>query len=333
MNTVNPYAKSIAKAALEIKAIELRPNQPFLWASGTYNPIYNDNRMLLGSFQHRMLVCKGLLQAIKQAGWQNADYICGTSLSGIAPAASVIDMYEKLPKPHLLVLHKDELYIDTRLGFLQTYRLPKAICSTTPFAIPAGVEFANEAKIPFMYVRPQQKQHGKGKIIEGMPHTQQTTLLVATDMTEVETYLPILQEQNIVALPPIEKSELINLKRWNAANNPLEKETSLVGKKVIVIEDLISTGGSSLKEVTACREGDAEVLGVISIFNYGLESAQKAFAEANCPVHSVLTYDTLLEVAKEEKMFSESQLQLLASWRPNQPNWGEKNGFPAEPKK
>lgn len=95
------------------------------------------------------------------------------------------------------------------------------------------------------------------------------------------------------------------------------------GDKVVVIEDLISTGGSSLAAVEALRAAGAEVVGMIAIFSYGFEKAEKAFAEAKCPLYTLTNYDELLEVAEEQGLFSAEDKELLAQWRLSPDTWGK----------
>ena len=94
------------------------------------------------------------------------------------------------------------------------------------------------------------------------------------------------------------------------------------GDKVVVIEDLISTGGSSLAAVEALRAAGAEVVGMVAIFTYGFEKAEKAFAEAKCPLVTLTNYEELLEVAEEQGLFSAEEKELLAQWRLSPDTWG-----------
>lgn len=87
------------------------------------------------------------------------------------------------------------------------------------------------------------------------------------------------------------------------------------GQKVVVIEDLISTGGSSLETVRVLREAGADVLGVLAIFSYGLETAKKNFKEANVPVMTITGYDFLLDMLEREKKITDSEKNELKSWR------------------
>ncbi|OQP07925.1 orotate phosphoribosyltransferase [Geobacillus sp. 46C-IIa] len=95
------------------------------------------------------------------------------------------------------------------------------------------------------------------------------------------------------------------------------------GQRVVVIEDLISTGGSSLAAVRALKEAGCEVLGVAAIFTYGLEKAKQAFAEANLPAYTLTDYDTLIETAVRLGAVSEHDLATLRQWRENPEEWGK----------
>ncbi|WP_110932195.1 orotate phosphoribosyltransferase [Paenibacillus bouchesdurhonensis] len=89
------------------------------------------------------------------------------------------------------------------------------------------------------------------------------------------------------------------------------------GQKVIVIEDLISTGGSSIKAAQAVREAGAEPLAVLAIFNYQLDKAAQAFAEAGIPLQTLSNYTVLIDVAVQRGDIQPEDLDLLKSWRQN----------------
>lgn len=93
---------------------------------------------------------------------------------------------------------------------------------------------------------------------------------------------------------------------------------------VVVIEDLISTGGSSLKAVEALREAGLNVKGVTAIFSYGFAQAEKAFKEANCPYRVLANYDILIEKALNQGAISKDDIESLRDWRVNPSSWGEK---------
>lgn len=97
------------------------------------------------------------------------------------------------------------------------------------------------------------------------------------------------------------------------------------GQKVVIVEDLISTGGSVITAAEALREVGAEVIGVVAIFTYGLEKGKQQLTEANLKFETLTDYPTLLDVALAEKHISESDLTKLEKWRqdPSSTEWLE----------
>ncbi|MGQ1890005.1 orotate phosphoribosyltransferase [Thermophagus sp. OGC60D27] len=93
------------------------------------------------------------------------------------------------------------------------------------------------------------------------------------------------------------------------------------GQKVVVIEDLISTGGSSLKAVEALRNNGAEVLGMFAIFSYGFKIAEENFSQANVECETLSDYQTLIRIAAEGGYVSSDDLNALAKWRDDPANW------------
>jgi orotate phosphoribosyltransferase len=91
--------------------------------------------------------------------------------------------------------------------------------------------------------------------------------------------------------------------------------------RVLVVEDLISTGGSSLKAVEALKEANVQVVGTAAIFTYGFERATNAFSKANCLLKTLTDYDTLLEVAAEMGYVQPEDLKILSKWRISPENW------------
>ena len=180
----------IAKDLLSIKAVFLRPEQPFTWASGIKSPVYCDNRLTLTSVSVRNDVENAIAEVVKSV-YPEAEVLMGTSTAGIAHAAI---------SAHILGL-------------------------------------------PMGYVRSGAKDHGRQNQIEGR----------------------------------------------------LEK-----GQKVVVVEDLISTGGSVIEVVDVLREAGAEVLGIVSIFTYGMRKGLERLAAANVKNVSLTDFDVLVEVAADE---------------------------------
>ena len=199
--------RKIAKDLLDIKAVFLKPNDPFTWASGIKSPIYCDNRLTLSYPEAREDVEEGLASLIKEY-FPDVEIIEGTSTAGIAHAALV----------------------------------------------------ANKLKLPMGYVRGGHKTHGRGNQIEGIVRP---------------------------------------------------------GMKAVVVEDLISTGGSSLEVVDVLREAGCEVLGLVAIFTYGLDSSVKNFEDKNCKFVTLSNYNTLLEVALENGYIKDNELEKLRQWKKN----------------
>jgi orotate phosphoribosyltransferase len=131
-------------------------------------------------------------------------------------------------------------------------------------AIGIGMLVAQELNLPFIYVRPEAKKHGRQNQIEG-------------------------------ALEP--------------------------GKKVVVIEDLISTGMSSLNAVKALQNADATLLGMYALFTYGFEKAEQAFNQAQIELQTLCDYEHLLAVALKTNKISEVQSENLKIWRKDPANW------------
>ena len=93
------------------------------------------------------------------------------------------------------------------------------------------------------------------------------------------------------------------------------------GEKVVVVEDLISTGGSSLKAVNALKAADAEVLGMVAIFTYGFKLAEENFKKTNCTLYTLSDYNTLIDQALETGYISEKDVDLLKRWREDPGSW------------
>ena len=199
--------KTIAEDLLKIKAVFLRPNEPFTWASGIKSPIYCDNRLTLSDTQVRNDVENGLAALIKEH-YPQAEVLMGTSTAGIAHAAIT----------------------------------------------------ATILNLPMGYVRSGAKDHGRGNQIEGK---------------------------------------------------------LLPGQKVVVIEDLISTGGSCIEVVNVLREAGAEVLGIVSIFTYGMKKGLERLAAAEVKNISLCDLDTLVEVAADKAYIEPADKDRLIQFRNN----------------
>ncbi len=93
------------------------------------------------------------------------------------------------------------------------------------------------------------------------------------------------------------------------------------GQKVVVVEDLVSTGKSSLQAIQSLRDFGCEVMGLISIFTYGFDAATQAFKHAGCPYFSLSNYDALIKHALSKGMLNDAQASVLAEWRKSPDTW------------
>ncbi len=108
----------------------------------------------------------------------------------------------------------------------------------------------------------------------------------------------------------------------HGTGNLIEGEV-MPGKRVVVVEDLISTGKSSLQAVDALRKADYDVAGMVAIFSYGFDVATDNFKQANCPFATLSNYNALLKYASENQYISPSDLELLNQWRVDPASWGK----------
>ena len=98
-------------------------------------------------------------------------------------------------------------------------------------------------------------------------------------------------------------------------------EAANLGAKVVVVEDLVSTGGSSLSAVEALREAGCDVLGMVAIFTYGFPTAAENFAGADVKLDTLSDYKTMIELAAKQGYVHEDELQTLQQWRRDPANW------------
>lgn len=203
--------RQLAEKLLQISAIILQPQNPFVWASGWNSPIYNDNRRILSYPDIRNFV--------------KVEY-----------ARSILENFPEV----------------------------QAIAGVATGAIPIGAIVADVLSLPYVYVRDTPKGHGLENYIEG------------------------------------------NLKP---------------GTKVVVIEDLVSTGGSSLKAVEILQNSGYEVIGMTCLFNYKFPMAVKRFHEANINLISLCDYSTMIEVAEQSNYISTEEAETLREWRKDPASW------------
>ncbi len=205
--------KTVARGLLSIRAVFLRPEEPFTWASGIKSPIYCDNRLILTAPAVRDAVENAVADTIRRE-YPEAEVLMGTATAGIAHAAIA---------GHILGL-------------------------------------------PMGYVRSGAKDHGRQNRIEGR-------------------------------LEP--------------------------GQKVVVVEDLISTGGSVIEAAEALREAGADVLGVVSIFTYGMQKGLERLAAARLRNVSLTNFDAVVQTAAEENYIQPEDVARLMAFRddPSDESW------------
>jgi orotate phosphoribosyltransferase len=209
-------AQETANLLLQIKAIKLKPQDPFTWSSGIKSPIYCDNRIVLSYPAVRNHIKESLSKQVEEI-----------------------------------------------------FGKPDVIAGVATGAIGIGALVAESLGLPFVYVRPKPKAHGRKNQIEGQIEPNQ---------------------------------------------------------KVVVIEDLISTGNSSLNAVEALREeAKANVKGLIAIFSYGFEKANLNFRNKNVDFYSLSNYEYLITKAADNLYLNENELELLKTWHLNPEEWTPKS--------
>src|SRR5690606_8965583 len=107
---------------------------------------------------------------------------------------------------------------------------------------------------------------------------------------------------------------------WHGLGNRIEGELQ-ANQKVVVIEDLVSTGKSSLEAVEAIKAAGAEVIGMCALFTYGFPQAEQAFAAAKVELMTISNYAALMELAERLKIVDEDEMKKLAQWRLNPDTW------------
>lgn len=196
---------------LKIKALKLRPENPFTWASGWKSPIYCDNRKTLSYPNERNYIKWAFCKVITEQ-FPETEVIAGVATGAISWGALVADA----------------------LG------------------------------LPFVYIRSSAKDHGMQNLVEG-------------DLPQ------------------------------NA--------------RVLVIEDLISTGGSSVKAVEAIQQAGAKVLSLIAVYTHGFEQAEKLFEEMEIPMQTLSCYEDVLSVAVDTGYVTADDVLMLQNWRRDSANW------------
>ncbi len=205
MSMESSTSQQVAEYLLQIKAIKLKPENPFIWASGWKSPIYCDNRITLSYPNIRTFLRDAMAKEIKSR-----------------------------------------------------YPEVKAIAGVATGAIGIGMLVADALDLPFMYVRPEPKKHGRQNQIEGSFDPSAPT---------------------------------------------------------VVVEDLISTGKSSLQAVGALRNKNINVLGMVALFSYEFDVATKNMQNAGIELTTLSGYNALIDTAITTNYIAPEQEEILKKWR------------------
>lgn len=324
------YGKELAKAALDIGAISLKPNDPFQWASGYRMPIYNDNRKHLRYPENRNLITEGFKKIIRD-NYIKVDMITGTSTSGIAPAASLA---QELNVPigiieggwvNVYTQERIKSYLNLVAQLIDSKKVDyDVIVSTCPGSIIPAIFAANNKNLPFAYVREKQKEHGLKQQIESTIKENDKVLLL--DFYGNESYLE--RAKNAVK----EKGGKV-IKSLTLDIGDEREEPNLKGKNILHIEDLVSTGGSCIEEMKVWKGNSAIIDNALTIFSYDFPESLELFENNGIDLKSIFGYDKLLLTALEEGEINEQQHEMLKDWRSTPFEWGAKHGFPKVEKK
>jgi orotate phosphoribosyltransferase len=335
------FGEAIAESALDIGAITLNPLDPYEWASHFRMPIYNDNRKHLRYWKNRRLITDGFKHQIEAESIE-VEMVSGTTTAGIAPAASLaqalnvpINIFDG-PKDEL-VCHYTPEYVWQLVD-----KIPKEDCdvivSTCPAAIIPAVFAANKRELPFAYIREKQKGHGLKQQVEGILKPGEKIIVV--DFYNGYSYLerPVSTpaDEKIVGVGARKVLEDMGLTVAAVVSENIFPDYNggpdLKGKKDKHIEDLVSTGGSCVKEIETYKSNGATVEFCNAIFSYDFPETLQKF-EGVCKFNRLLGYDQLLEVALRKGKIKPEQHEMLAEWRKDPFNWGAKHGFPKVEKK
>ena len=206
-------AKQVANFLLEKKAVILRPDEPFTWASGWKSPIYCDNRLLLSYPEIRKFLKNNFCEILKEK-FPSTEIVVGVATAGIAHAALIAD----------------------------------------------------GSNLPMAYGRTSAKEHGRQNVIEGRIETNQ---------------------------------------------------------RVLVVEDLISTGKSSMQVIRSILEIPADVIGLLAIFSYDFPVASTDMNSLGITHYTLSDYNILVEEALQMGYIRAEHLELLKEWRKNPSEWGK----------
>ena len=315
---------------ITLQAVGYDFKNPVKWASGTRNPFYVDGRILQSDHHVRGILGKALASLLAKEEQKSAEYVFGIPNAGIAPA-TLLAMEIQVP---LLIKIGTKYY---SMGNVKKLRQKfenlsygvDVIAGTIPLGIPFGIIMATKSKLPFLFVREKPKDHGKNRQIEGVLKSGNRAALVDYEFAGIENYtknaIDALKESGITV------SVLID-SMINGHIDHVLTEVDISGKNIVVVEDVVSTGESTLKEIQGMRQQGATIHTACSFFGYGFDETVRSFEKNNCELRSALDFLTLLSMYCFVGEISDVDRLHLLEWYHNQPTWGDKNGFPSDKK-
>ncbi|WP_266205427.1 orotate phosphoribosyltransferase [Pontibacter kalidii] len=170
----------------------------------------------------------------------------------------------------------------------------------------------NRVTLSFPYIRSYIKQQLAELVKQHYPEAEAIAGVATAGIAQGALVAELLEMPFLYVRPEPKK---------HGMGNQIEGRL-LEGQKVVLIEDLISTGGSSLKAAEAVKAAGAEVMGMAAIFTYGFAVAEENFKKAGIPLHCLSNYNALVEAAAEQGYIQESAMETLAEWRQSPQTWG-----------
>lgn len=311
--------ETLAKSLFEKGIIKINPDEPFTWASGIKSPIYTNFRQTMSYPDIRVLIQWMLSNKIaeKIASGLTFDAVIGTSTAGIWIGKLIAEIFH-IP----FVILKDgnafeepKIYglINEAIHIIAHGKIDMII-SGCPLGISNTISLAQSRMIPMGYVRQKPKNHGEKAKIEGNPTGQNAFVI---DLYEDEP-----QENQIKEL--LAESKITVSGGWS--EHVIPKLYDLKDKNVLIVEDLISTGGSLFKEAEVAIKLGAKVVCAASIFTYNFPESSQKIKELNIhnTVHALDIHD-LMEVGISENFIKKENELLLKSFFSNPYNWYEIN--------
>lgn len=283
--------KQYVEFMLEINHLRVDFNNLVTWASGIKSPIYVDNRGSLSDFDIRNMIYHHIAKDLESKQIE-IDAIVAAPTAGVHIGASVAQI---LGVPFVMIIdgQAKEVKPNPIIWSGSKYDL---LVGTNPEAIPWGIWFANELKLPFAYVRPP-KKHGLKNSVEGLVKSNEKrtamflNYFLGIDLDENELRTTAVSTMAELGVNPGETKE-----EWC---RKYVDDIDLSNKAVVVIEDLFSTSGSAIKNVKEVRDCGGFVEDIYAIFDYELKESDQTIKDAIVSKSSFITAKEFLDIAQE----------------------------------